>query len=170
MTTAPPTQSAAELIQIYTDGSAHYKTRYGAWAFIVVHPDKREESFSGHYENVTNNIMELMAVIEAMNYVVEHHAKEVKPFRYEIISDSEYVVNGVNEWIVGWKAKNWKNVKNVVLWKTIAPLLGIFIQLGIDLKVSWVRGHNGNEYNEKCDKLAHATFQKLTKSKESNEV
>jgi len=161
-----------ELVQIYTDGSAHYKTQYGAWAFVAVFPDGTEEPHSAAYEGVTNNKMELMAVLEALDFIIKRTPAEREgPVpSYQIISDSEYVVNGINEWRIAWKAKKWKNVKNLPLWLAIDTALGTIADLKIDLKVTWTRGHDGNKYNEMCDKIAHAEYKKLTKSKESHEV
>lgn len=156
-----------ELVEIYTDGSAHYQTQYGAWAFIVVHPDGTIENHSAAYEGVTNNKMELMAVLEALDYIIKRTSSERQgPIpSYEIISDSEYVVNGINSWRVAWKAKKWKNVKNLPLWLAIDTALGTLTDLEVDLKVTWTRGHDGNKYNEQCDKLAHSEYKKLAKAK-----
>jgi len=153
-------------ISIYTDGSAHCKTQYGAWAFIVVHPDGRTEPHSHSYEGVTNNKMELMAVLEGLNYILETRMQSQPPFpQYRIISDSEYVVQGINDWRHGWKLKQWKNVKNLPLWLAIDSTIATINTLGIGITVSWVKGHNGDKYNELCDKLAHGEYQKLSDSK-----
>lgn len=156
------------MTQIYTDGSAHYKTQYGAWAFIVVHPDGSTEEFVQSYEGVTNNKMELMAVLEAVDYLTRRVTAPEFSGRLEceIISDSEYVVNGVNEWRFAWRLKRWKNVKNLPLWLAIDAALDRIETLPIDLKVRWTRGHDGNKYNEMCDKLAHGAYLRLTESKE----
>lgn len=161
-----------ETIQIYTDGSAHYKTQYGAWAFIAVHPDGMEEPHSKAYEGVTNNKMELMAVLEAIDWIIKRTPSERQgPIPdYHIISDSEYVVNGVNTWRFSWKAKGWKNVKNLPLWLAMDTVLGTIRDLGIVLRVTWVRGHDGNKYNEKCDKIAHGEYRKLAQEKGANEI
>ena len=80
------------------------------------------------------------------------------------------VVNGINSWRVAWKAKKWKNVKNLPLWLAIDTALGTIADLQIDLKVTWTRGHDGNKYNEKCDKIAHAEYKKLAQRKKADEV
>ncbi len=156
----------SETIQIYTDGSANCKTGLGAWAFVVVYPDQREESFSEAYEDVTNNRMELMAVIEVLAFIVRraslHHGAKVS---YEVYSDSQYVVNGVNEWRHKWKSKNWKNVKNVPLWLVVDSLCDIIKTLDVSMTLNWVRGHSGDKYNEMCDKLAHSAYKKLAETK-----
>ena len=160
--------SEQPLVKIYTDGSAHYKTKYGAWAFIVVYPDGTEKSFSHPYEVTTNNQMELMAVLEALDFILKENPPEKHGgrFRYQIISDSEYVVNGINAWRLAWRLKAWKNVKNLVLWRAIDTAVDTIADSQITLKVTWVKGHAGDKYNEKCDKLAHGEYDKLRLSKE----
>lgn len=151
-------------IKIYTDGSAHHVTQYGAWAFIVVHPDGREENHCQSYEAVTNNKMELCAALEALDYIVKSAATKDKQ-AYALISDSAYVVNGCNSWRHTWKLKKWKGVKNLPLWLAVDALLDTIEQMGIFLTVSWVRGHSGDEYNEKVDKLVYGEYKKLADNK-----
>lgn len=152
------------LVRIYTDGSAHYRTGYGAWAFIAILADGTEVNRCQSYERTTNNQMELMAVLEAIDFIC--NLPEIDPVTYQIISDSEYVVNGINTWRFAWKLKNWKNVKNLPLWLAIDTAMSTVAARKIALSVTWVKGHNGDEYNEKCDKLAHGAFKKLSEEKE----
>lgn len=163
-----------ELIRIYTDGSAHYKNGLGAWAFVVVYEDGREIKRSQPYKGVTNNKMELCAVLEGLDFIHKstNPDKRENKVKYQIISDSEYVVNGINEWRVAWKAKKWKNVKNLPLWLAIDSILTELENLHVSITVSWVKGHNGDKYNEICDKLAHGEYKKLLEeeSKVTNEI
>ena len=98
----------------------------------------------------TNNRMELSAVIEALKVI-----KRNCPIT--IFTDSQYVKRGITEWIDGW-IKNWKNVKNVDLWQELYPLSK---QYNIDWQ--WVRGHNGDKYNERADELANLAILSSTK-------
>ena len=87
--------------------------------------------------------MELSAVIEALKVI-----KRSCPIT--IFTDSQYVKRGITEWIDGWIKKNWKNVKNVDLWQELYPLSKQY-----DIDWQWVRGHNGDKYNERADELAN---------------
>ena len=151
-------------VRIYTDGSAHYKTGVGAWAFVAVYPDGKEEKKCKSYQVVTNNKMELCAVLEALDYIIklEKPEEQGKRYSFQIISDSEYVVNGVTDWRHKWKLKNWKDVKNLPLWLAVDTALAALADMGLEVKFSWVRGHAGDKYNEVVDKLAHGEYKKLT--------
>lgn len=134
------------MTRIYTDGSASILDHSGGWAIHVVYSDGRQENRSGAFAGVTNNQMELFAVIEAFLYIVETN---LNPTKVTVFSDSQYVVKGLTEWIPGWKAKNWKNVKNVGIWKQLDQLYS-----ALPVALEWVRGHDGNPGNETVDKLA----------------
>lgn len=90
----------------------------------------------------TNNRMELRGVIEGLKALKE-------PCSVEIISDSTYVVKGINEWLSGWQKRHFRNVKNVDLWKEYAQ-----ISKPHRIKAVWVEGHRGHVENELCDKIA----------------
>ena len=94
--------------------------------------------------------MEIMGVINALFYV---YTNELIDNEIHIYSDSQYVVNGFNDWVELWKRKNWKKVKNVNYWKALLTLTA-----GLNIQFHWVRGHNDNKYNEKADKLAYAAY------------
>ena len=118
-------------------------------------------------KDTTNNIMELTAVIKALEYVLEiltkeknytlllNNKKNDRKMDVEIYADSSYVLKGITEWIENWIKKDFKNVKNVELWKKLYNLKGQIEKLpSIKLVFNKVKGHNGDKYNEMVDKLA----------------
>ena len=118
-------------------------------------------------KDTTNNIMELTAVITALEYVLEILKKEKnynllinnknndKKINVEIYADSSYVLKGITEWIEKWITKDFKNVKNVELWKKLYNLKRQIEELpSVKLLFNKVKGHNGDKYNEMVDKLA----------------
>ena len=118
-------------------------------------------------KDTTNNIMELTAVIESLKYVLDilkkeknynillNNVKNNKKMDIEIYADSSYVLKGITEWIENWIKKDFKNVKNIELWKTLYNLKKQTEELpSIKLLFNKVRGHNGDKYNEMVDKLA----------------
>ena len=118
-------------------------------------------------KDTTNNIMELTAVIEALEYVLEilnkeknynlliNNKKNDKKMNVEIYADSSYVLKGITEWIENWIKKDFKNVKNVELWKKLYNLKEQIEKLpSVKLLFNKVKGHNGDKYNEMVDKLA----------------
>lgn len=150
------------MIQIYTDGGNSAKNKVGGWAAVFVQNDKKLLELSEGYDNSpTNNHMEMGAVIGALSYVLDHPelGRAVT-----IVSDSEYVVKGASEWLEGWKRKNWKSttgpVKNKVLWEAIDALKG-----QLDITWTWVRGHDGNKWNERADKLCVKAYKDLLDKK-----
>lgn len=133
---------------IYTDGSCSCNPGPGGWGAILMTGDKIKE-ISGGEEYTTNNRMEIMAVIKALEMLK-------KPCQVELYSDSAYVVNAFEQkWIESWKANNWKNsskkepVKNIDLWKILDNLTQVH-----DVNFIKVKGHADNEYNNRCDELA----------------
>lgn len=121
----------------FTDGACSGNPGRGGWA--VVCPDGNVES--GGCVKTTNNRMEMMALIRAL---------EIAEAPCVIVSDSQYVVKGVNEWMEGWIKSGWKRgtLKNLDLWLKIRALLSP----GIEIR--WVRGHNGTSGNERADQAA----------------
>ena len=118
-------------------------------------------------KDTTNNIMELTAVITALEYVLEilkkeknynlllNNKKNDKKMNVEIYADSSYVLKGITEWIEKWITKDFKNVKNVELWKKLYNLKRQIEELpSVKLLFNKVKGHNGDKYNEMVDKLA----------------
>jgi ribonuclease HI len=134
-------------LTLFCDGSALGNPGAGGYAAILRYKDK-ERIVRGGEVYTTNNRMELTAVIEGLKAL-----KEV--CSVEIVSDSSYVVKGINEWLAGWVRKDFKNVKNVDLWKSYLD-----ISAGHKISAIWVRGHNGHEENELCDKIAKEEAQK----------
>lgn len=127
---------------IYTDGACKGNPGIGGWGAILMYGDKTKEIY-GYAPETTNNRMELSAVIEALKVI-----KRNCPIT--IFTDSQYVKRGITEWIDGWIKKNWKSVKNVDLWQELYPLSKQY-----DIDWQWVRGHNGDKYNERADELAN---------------
>lgn len=148
-------------IEIYTDGACSKNPGPGGWAYIIINKDSKEEIFkaSGGEKLTTNNRMELMAVIRALQKIQEETLSGQSGIisAYESISvhtDSQYVQQGISSWIFNWKKNNWKTaskqpVKNQDLWQELDTL-----SLSIKPQWVWVRGHAGNPLNEACDRLA----------------
>jgi ribonuclease HI len=139
--------------KIYTDGGCSGNPGPGGWAYVMVQASFQGESViaenMGAEKNTTNNRMELTAVIEALRALKQMNA----PRQIAVYTDSQYVQKGITEWIRSWKRNSWrtsdkKPVKNQDLWMDLDSLAGEFL---IDWQ--WVRGHAGNEYNERCDRM-----------------
>jgi ribonuclease HI len=128
-------------VTLYCDGSSLGNPGAGGWGVILDYRD-RQESFSGGERDVTNNRMELRAVIEGLK-----HLKE--PCRVQVVTDSTYVANGINLWLKGWVEKSFKGVKNVDLWKEYLRVSRKHI-----ISAKWIRGHSGHRENELCDRMA----------------
>ena len=148
------------MLVVYTDGGSSSKGGgVGGCAAIVLSEGggvvELSESFEG--PQVTNNTMELAAVLLGLYYVIEHPelGREVT-----VVSDSEYVVKGASGWLAKWKTNNWKTgtgaVKNYPLWQAVDELNGL-----LDVKWQWVRGHTGDRWNERADELATAAYTEL---------
>ena len=152
-------------LKIFTDGGSRgngSEDSVGAWAYVLVVDDKNTFSDFGALHGVTNNQMELVAVIHALSMCLDY---ELINDDILLFSDSAYVVNGVNNWIKGWKKKNWKkadgsNVLNIELWKKLDYLQSKFNKLEI-LKI---KGHSGNKGNEEADRLVNLAMDKLITS------
>ncbi len=137
-----------QTIDVYTDGGCHGNPGPGAWAFVIQGGFSAEEA--GADLATTNNRMELQAVIEALRYLTRHR-NAVAAVR--IHTDSQYVKNGINEWIHTWIRNGWRTaakrpVKNQDLWIRLHELNQL-----VQPSWVWVRGHAGNELNERCDAL-----------------
>ncbi len=141
------------MLKIWTDGSCLGNPGPGGWAFVATDGKNMAERSGGEH-NTTNNRMELMAVIRALTAARRHT-------EIEIHTDSQYVKNGMQTWIKNWRKNNWrtadkKPVKNQDLWQQLDALAST-----IKIHWVWVRGHNGEELNERCDELARAAAAKL---------
>ena len=146
-------------VTIYTDGACSGNPGPGGYGTILVYIDTdgntHEKELSKGYDNVTNNQMELMAVIVGLEALK-------KPANVTIISDSKYVVDAFNnKWIDSWIQKGWKtsgksSVKNVDLWQRLLKAKELH-----DVNFVWVKGHAGHKYNERCDELAVKAYKNL---------
>ena len=134
------------MIKIYTDGSCIGNPGSGGWAAIILNGDK-QNVISGKKKNTTNNQMELMAAIKALVFLKKKH-------KIIIYTDSNYVKEGITNWIKIWQKNNWKTankkkVKNVELWTKLNTLSNFH-----DIEWKWIKGHSGDPMNNIVDKLA----------------
>ena len=137
----------SNLVQIFTDGACKGNPGPGGWGAIMKYGDHVKE-LNGYSAETTNNIMELTAVIEALKSLT-------RPCNIILTTDSNYVKNGITEWIHNWKKKGWKTankkpVKNKECW----------LQLDVEvqrhqIEWKWVKGHSGHPENERADELAN---------------
>lgn len=139
-------------VTIYTDGACSGNPGPGGWGALLIYGNKERELF-GHEPDTTNNRMEMMAVLKALQNLKE-------PCKVKIVTDSQYVLKGMTEWVEGWQKRGWKNaekkpVKNVDLWKEL-----IAAAKPHKITWTWVRGHNGDVNNERVDALAVAAIQR----------
>lgn len=142
-------------VEIYTDGACRGNPGPGGWGAILRYAGKERELYGGETQT-TNNRMEMTAVLSALNALSE-------PCQVILTTDSEYVLKGMTEWLVGWKARNWKTasrqpVKNADLWQQLEQAAA---QHQIDWR--WVRGHSGHAENERADALANRGIDELMK-------
>jgi len=130
-------------ITLFSDGSALGNPGPGGYGTIL-HFNGKERELRGGESHTTNNRMELMGVIAGLRALKE-------PCEVEVISDSSYVVKGINEWLVNWVKRDFKKVKNPDLWRE-------YLRVSEDHKVkgTWVKGHAGHEENERCDDIARS--------------
>ncbi|MBI1301474.1 MAG: ribonuclease HI [Alphaproteobacteria bacterium] len=140
-------------IEIYTDGACSGNPGPGGWGVLLKSGGHIKELFGGE-EETTNNRMEMQAVIEALKALK-------KPSEVKLYTDSKYVLQGITEWLPGWKTKNWKTaakkpVKNQDLWQEIDSLVQKHI-----VEFVWVKGHDGNPGNERADELARQGIQDI---------
>lgn len=139
---------------MYTDGACKGNPGAGGYACILVYGEN-EKVLSGGERETTNNRMELSAVIAGLEALKE-------PCAVEVISDSKYVVSAINEgWLRSWVKNNWKKsdkkpVLNVDLWQRF-----IEVSERHEITFTWVRGHNGHDYNERCDTIAVSEAEKF---------
>ena len=135
-------------VSLYTDGACRGNPGRGGWGAILVY-GKFEKEMSGGEPVTTNNRMELMAAIAGLSALKE-------TCRVTLYSDSKYLVDAFNEgWVYGWREKGWKRgkdeLKNPDLWAKLYDLVKSH-----EVTFVWVKGHNGHDYNERCDRLATA--------------
>ena len=134
------------MINIYTDGACSGNPGIGGWGVVILENNK-EILLNGGDQHTTNNKMELTAAIKALEYF------EIKK-ELIIYTDSKYVKDGIESWIINWKKNGWKTtakkpVKNKELWISLDELMKKH-----NINWKWVKGHDGNIHNEKADYLA----------------
>ena len=137
-------------IVIYTDGGCSGNPGPGGWGCVVLY-DEKKITLSGGDNLTTNNKMELTAAISALDFVYKN--TELKNRNISLYSDSQYVKNGITQWIINWKKNGWrtaakKPVLNQNLWQKLDSL-----NSSLSVTWNWVKGHAGIEYNEICDQL-----------------
>ena len=144
------------MIKVYTDGSCLGNPGNGGWAFVII--NEKDISFRAGFErNTTNNQMELMAAIKAIEFLDKYNDINLN-------TDSNYVRQGITNWILNWKRNNWKTstkkvVKNRELWERLDKL-----NLSKNIIWSWVKAHNVDEFNNQVDQLARQAAETLTES------
>jgi ribonuclease HI len=137
----------SDCVQAFTDGACKGNPGPGGWGVLLRWGKVEKELYGGERET-TNNRMELMAVIKALETMN-------RPICIEIVTDSQYVKRGVEEWMSRWKRNGWltaerKPVKNRDLWERLDGALGTH-----EVRWRWVRGHAGHVENERADRLAN---------------
>lgn len=137
----------SDKVTIYTDGACRGNPGPGGWGALLQSGEHERELY-GYEAWTTNNRMELMAVIQAL-------AALKRPCRVCVVTDSQYVKNGITQWLPNWKKRNWqtadrKAVRNVDLWQQLDAACGRH-----RVEWQWVRGHRGHSGNERADALAN---------------
>ena len=146
-------------VQLITDGACKGNPGKGGWACILRYGEFKRELF-GSSAHTTNNRMELAAVIEGLKRLNERCS-------VEIITDSQYVKNGIMQWIKGWKRNGWRSsekkpVKNQDLWMMLDELVNAH-----DAKWKWTKGHASHDDNNRCDELASRAAEEQISSEPS---
>ena len=141
------------IIEIFTDGACRGNPGPGGWGALLRF-NGTEKKLLGSEAETTNNRMELMAAIAALESLT-------RPCQVVLTTDSQYVKKGITEWIDGWKKRNWKTaarkpVKNVDLWQRLDTAVS-----GHEIQWEWVRGHTGHPENELADQLANQAIDEM---------
>ena len=144
------------MINVYTDGSCLGNPGNGGWAFLI-EEEKDIRYRAGFEKNTTNNQMELIAAIKALEFLNKYNDIIIN-------TDSNYVKEGITTWIFNWKKNNWKTstkqlVKNRELWERLDNLCE-----KKNISWCWVKAHNTNEFNNQVDELARKAAESLTES------
>lgn len=140
-------------VTIYTDGACRGNPGPGGWGALLLRGHARKILYGGETDT-TNNRMELMAAIEALNALTRR-------CEVDLYTDSRYVMQGITEWMANWKRRGWKtagrkNVKNQDLWQRLDEATARH-----DIQWHWVKGHSGDEGNECADELANRGIDEL---------
>ena len=143
-------KSVNKAVEIFTDGACRGNPGPGGWGVLIRLTGDRatEKSLCGGAKNTTNNKMELQAAIEGLKALKE-------PCDVTLFTDSKYVLQGVTEWLAGWKAKGWKTaakkpVKNIEYWQALDQQIARH-----SINWQWVKGHSGHRENDIADQLAN---------------
>jgi len=142
-----------ERVEIFTDGACRGNPGPGGWGALLRYRG-RERELSGAEAQTTNNRMELMAAIQALEALS-------RSCRVRLCTDSQYVCKGISEWLPGWRARGWKTagrtpVKNADLWQRLDDAASRH-----DVEWVWVRGHSGHPENERADGIARAAIDRM---------
>ncbi len=143
---------STETVEIYTDGACRGNPGPGGWGALLRYRG-RDKTLSGAEADTTNNRMELMAAIRALETLK-------RPCKVTLFTDSEYVKKGITEWLKNWKRRGWKTaekkpVKNADLWRRLDTAAAAH-----DIQWRWLRGHSGHPENERVDELARKAIGK----------
>lgn len=141
------------MVELFTDGACRGNPGIGGWG-VLLRQDGVEKSYKGAEFETTNNRMELTAAIEALMLLGQGD-------QAILTTDSQYVKNGINDWMVNWKKRNWrtasnKPVKNIDLWQKLDAL----VQMR-NVRWEWVKGHSGHRENDIADQLANEAIDNL---------
>jgi ribonuclease HI len=143
----------SEIVYAYTDGACRGNPGPGGWGVLLRYGGKTRELYGGERET-TNNRMELMAAIQALETLT-------RPCTVKIVTDSQYVKKGITEWVAQWEKRGWKTaartpVKNVDLWQRL-----IQAEQRHQVSWGWIKGHSGHPENEAADRLANRGIDEL---------
>ena len=138
-------------VRLYTDGACKGNPGIGGWG-VLIQTGNNSNELKGFRLDTTNNQMELMAVIKGLEAIEKNTS-------LEIITDSQYVMNGMKQWIINWKKNGWKTaskkpVKNKELWQRLDDLVKDYT-----IHWKWVKGHSGHPGNERADQLANEAIE-----------
>ncbi|AEJ01448.1 Ribonuclease H [Nitrosomonas sp. Is79A3] len=150
----------SKIVEIYTDGACKGNPGVGGWGALLRYAGREREIFGGE-KLTTNNRMELLAAIRALESLK-------RPCKVHLHTDSQYVQKGISQWLDSWKVRNWrtsnrKPVKNEDLWR----LLDSLVQQH-EIEWCWVRGHSGHIDNERADQLANRGVEMITSEELQN--
>jgi ribonuclease HI len=157
---SPARPAAPKRVVVHTDGGCHGNPGPGGWAAVLRY-GRQELEVGGGDPDTTNNRMELSAAIGALSALNQS-------CQVELHTDSQYLRKGITEWIHGWKRKGWRTaegepVKNEDLWRRLDELVARHT-----VEWRWVKGHAGNELNERCDRRASAEIAKVKSRRQSS--
>lgn len=144
-------------VAIYTDGACRGNPGPGGWGAVIIQANQPQQHVSGADPDTTNNRMELMAAIQALQALSE-------PMKVDLTTDSVYVRDGITSWLPNWKKRGWKTasnkpVKNKDLWQALDQAAARH-----DVSWHWVKGHSGHPENELADQLAVQAIDELLTS------